>query len=97
MQNLAPANLRAQAMSLLLFCSLLGNLIVAPALVGRLSDLLAAHYGTESLRIAMLPLTAVGFWSAAHWWLAGRSVRDGMARAGTLAVPATVEGLPAAG
>jgi MFS family permease len=84
MQNLAPANLRAQAMSLLLFSSLLGNLIVAPALVGRLSDLLEARYGAESLRMAMLPLTVVGFWSAVHWWLAGERLRDGMARAGTL-------------
>jgi MFS family permease len=85
MQNLAPARMRAQAMALLMMASNVGNLIVAPALVGFLSDALAARYGNESLRMALLPLTVVGLWSALHWWLVGRHLASGMLRAGTLA------------
>jgi len=92
MQNLAPARMRAQAMCLLMMASNVGNLIVAPQLVGILSDALAPHFGAESLRWALLPLTFVGLWSALHWWLASRHLASGMIRAGTLAVKAD-EGL----
>jgi MFS family permease len=88
MQNLAPAHMRAQAMAFLMMASNIGNLIVAPALVGFLSDALSARYGTESLRMALLPLTVVGLWSALHWWLVGRHLASGMVRAGTLAAEA---------
>jgi MFS family permease len=72
MQNLAPGRMRAQAMCLLMMTSNLGNLVVAPLVVGAISDALQPRYGAESLRYAMLPLTLVGLWSAVHWWLAGR-------------------------
>jgi predicted MFS family arabinose efflux permease len=82
MQNLVPAPMRAQAMALLIMCSNVGNLIVAPQLVGFGSDALAARYGTESLRYALIPLTFVGLWAALHWWLGSRDLEQAMARAG---------------
>jgi len=84
MQNLAPPHMRAQAMAFLMMASNIGNLIVAPALVGILSDALSARYGSESLRMALLPLTVVGLWSAWHWWRVGRHLAHGMVKAGTL-------------
>ena len=84
-QNLVPAQMRAQAMAILIMVGNIGNLIVAPQLVGFVSDALQARYGAESLRMALLPLTVVGLWSAAHWWLAGRRIREAMSRAGNLA------------
>jgi predicted MFS family arabinose efflux permease len=84
MQNLVPAPMRAQAMALLLMVSNIGNLIVAPQLVGALSDALGARFGSESLRMALLPLTLVGLWAATHWWMSGRQLAEGMARAGNL-------------
>lgn len=82
MQNLAPGRMRAQAMCLLMMSSNLGNLVVAPQLVGFLSDALQPRFGAESLRYAMLPLTVVGLWSAVHWWLASRHLVAGMRQAG---------------
>jgi hypothetical protein len=83
-QNLTPAPMRAQTMAMLQICGNIGNLIVAPQLVGLASDALSARYGSESLRIALIPLTFVGLWSALHWWLAGRYLERGMRRAGNL-------------
>ena len=83
-QNLVPAHMRAQAMAILMMVGNVGNLIVAPQLVGFASDALSARYGSESLRMALLPLTVVGLWAALHWWLSGRRVKEAMSLAGNL-------------
>jgi MFS family permease len=71
-QNLVPAEMRAQAAALLLFSANIANLVVAPQAVGLASDLLAPRFGAESLRLALLPLTLCGFWAAAHFWIVAR-------------------------
>lgn len=71
-QNLVPAEMRSQAVALLLFLANIANLVIAPQLVGILSDLLAPRFGAESLRIALLPLTLCGFWAAGHFGLVAR-------------------------
>ncbi len=91
-QNLVPSHMRAQAMAILMMVGNIGNLIVAPQLVGLASDALRAHYGAESLRVALLPLTVVGLWSAVHWWLSGRRVGEAMSRAGNLSAGETAPG-----
>lgn len=68
-QNLVPAEIRSQAAALLLFLANIANLVIAPQLVGILSDALAPRFGAESLRIALLPITLSGFWAAAHFWI----------------------------
>ena len=74
-QNLVPAEMRSQAAALLLFFANLANLVVAPQLVGIVSDILAPRFGSESLRLALLPLTLCGFWAAVHFWkIAQRTV-----------------------
>ena len=77
-QNLVPAEMRSQAVALLLFLSNIANLVIAPQLVGIVSDALAPRFGTESLRLAMLPLTLCGFWAAVHFWVVAR--RSGTSR-----------------
>jgi hypothetical protein len=57
---------------LLLFLANIANLVVAPQVVGILSDVLAPRFGAESLRIALIPLTLTGFWAAAHFWIVAR-------------------------
>lgn len=84
-QNLVPASMRAQSVALLLFCANVANLIVAPQVVGIASDLLAPHYGTESLRTALIPLAFVGFWASFHFWMCSRHMVAGLARAGNAA------------
>ncbi|MFI4889659.1 MAG: MFS transporter [Steroidobacterales bacterium] len=91
-QNLVPAHMRAQAMAILMMVGNVGNLIVAPQLVGFASDALNARYGSDSLRVALLPLTVVGLWSAAHWWMSGWRVKEAMRRAGNLSADETVPG-----
>jgi MFS family permease len=83
-QNLVPADMRSQAVALLLFFANIANLVIAPQLVGVLSDALAPHFGAESLRLALLPLTLCGFWAATHFWIVAR--RSG--------VPTTTPGSP---
>jgi MFS family permease len=71
-QNLVPADMRSQAVALLLFFANIANLVIAPQLVGVLSDALMPHFGAESLRLALLPLTLCGFWAALHFWIVAR-------------------------
>jgi MFS family permease len=66
-QNLVPPEMRSQAVALLLFFANIANLVIAPQLVGLASDALAPHFGSESLRVALLPLTLCGFWASAEF------------------------------
>lgn len=81
-QNLVPAGMRAQAVALLLFFSNVANLVIAPQAIGIASDHLAAHYGADSLRVALIPLALTGFWAAGHYWWSARHLRDGLEAAG---------------
>jgi hypothetical protein len=64
--------MRSQAVALLLFFSNIANLVIAPQLVGLVSDALASRFGAESLRLALLPLAMCGFWAAAQFWIVAR-------------------------
>ena len=60
----------------LLFLANICNLVIAPQMVGFLSDWFAPHHiaDAESLRLAMLCLVPTGFWAAWHYWLSARDV-----------------------
>ena len=83
LQNVIPANMRATACALLLFLANLGNLVVAPQLIGWLSDWFRDSFGAgqESLRWALLLLAPTGFWAAWHLWRSGATIREDEARA----------------
>jgi MFS family permease len=83
LQNVMPANMRAGACAILLFTANVANLILAPQLIGALSDWFAASFGAgrESLRWALLLLATTGFWAAWHLWMAGKNIREDEARA----------------
>jgi hypothetical protein len=81
-QNLVPAPMRSKIVGLFLLMTTLGNLVIAPQFVGLMSDLLVSRYGADSLRMALLPLSIVGIWAAAHFWLCSRRLEDGLVRAG---------------
>jgi hypothetical protein len=85
LQNVIPPQMRATACALLLFTANVGNLVLAPQLVGLLSDGFASHLhaGAESLRWALLVLAPTGFWAAWHLSLAERTIlRDEAAATG---------------
>jgi predicted MFS family arabinose efflux permease len=83
LQNVVPAHMRATACAILLFLANLANLLLAPQLIGWLSDWFAASFGagTESLRWALLLLAPTGFWAAWHLLASGRTIREDEARA----------------
>jgi predicted MFS family arabinose efflux permease len=83
LQNVIPPSMRATACALLLFLANVANLVLAPQIVGWLSDWFAASLGAgrESLRWALLLLAPTGFWAAWHLWTSGRTIREDVLRA----------------
>jgi hypothetical protein len=63
LQNAVPPQMRATTCALLLFVANVANLLIAPQLIGWLSDWFATefHAGVESLRGALLLLAPTGF------------------------------------
>jgi MFS family permease len=83
LNNLAPCRMRAQYCAVTLLVANVGNLIIAPQLVGFLSDLFAPGHiaNAASLRWALLCLAPMGFWSAFHYFWASRTILEDQARA----------------
>jgi hypothetical protein len=82
LQNVVPAHMRATTCAILLFLANLANLLLAPQLIGWLSDWFAASFGAgaQSLRWALLLLAPTGFWAAWHLGTSGRTIREDAAR-----------------
>jgi len=78
LNNLAQPKMRAMYCATLLFLANICNLVIAPQMVGILSDWFAPHHlaDAESLRLAMLCLVPTGFWAAWHYWLSARDLLD---------------------
>jgi hypothetical protein len=83
LQNVIPANMRATACAILLFTANVANLILAPGIIGWLSDWFAASFGAgaDSLRWALLLLAPTGLWAAWHLWTSGATIREDQTRA----------------
>jgi predicted MFS family arabinose efflux permease len=71
-QGLVDVRMRTVASALLLFVINLIGMGIGPWLAGFISDMLAPTYGKDSLRYALLILTFLNIWAAAHYWIAGR-------------------------
>ena len=82
-QNLAPARMRAMFIAVSLVSANVLNLVVAPWVVGWMSDTFAGPHGPDaaSLRLALLILAPTGFWAAFHYWRAARTIVDDQKRA----------------
>ncbi len=74
--NLAPSNMRSFFTAWSVLVGNVFNLIVAPQVVGFMSDWFAAGHATDavSLRLALLLLAPTGFWAVWHFWAASRTV-----------------------
>lgn len=79
MQRLVADEMRATVMALVMLIANVVGFGVGPQLVGILSDAFAATLGRDSLRYAMLAMSLVGFWAAAHFWRVGNAVRRDLA------------------
>ena len=82
-QNLAAPKMRAMAVAIALVIANVLNLIIAPAIVGGLSDIFDATGGgnAESLRLAQLILAPTGLWAAWHYWRAEKYIVEDQKRA----------------
>jgi MFS family permease len=79
---LVGLRMRALSSAILLFVLNIIGLGAGPWLIGLTSDLLAPSLGNESLRYAMLYIIpAVLAWSAVHFFLASRNLREDLAAA----------------
>ncbi|MGK2873089.1 MAG: spinster family MFS transporter [Alphaproteobacteria bacterium] len=78
-QALAPLKMRAMAAAMLLFMSSFIGMGLGPQLVGILSDLMHPYYGADSLRYALLCVSLAHIWSAAHFWLASKTLKEDLA------------------
>ena len=83
LQNVVPANMRATTCAVLLFLANVANLVLAPQIIGWLSDWFASSFGAgeESLRWALLLLAPTGFWAAWHLWQSGATIQADVAAA----------------
>ena len=83
LNNLAQCRMRAMFCAMVLFLANLGNLVIAPPLIGALSDWFARTEASnaDSLRLAMLCLVPTGFWATAHLYLAARDIIKDQQRA----------------
>jgi MFS family permease len=75
-QNLSSPRMRAMTVAIALLIANVLNLIVAPWIVGSLSDYFAGPAGAdgESLRLAQLILAPSGLWAAWHYWRAEKYI-----------------------
>lgn len=85
LNNLAQCRMRAMFCATVLFLANLGNLVIAPPLIGALSDWFAPNHlsNAASLRLAMLCLVPTGFWATAHLFLSSRDLLKNQERART--------------
>jgi MFS family permease len=83
LNNLCEPRMRAQYCAATLFVANVGNLIVAPQMVGFLSDAFAPDHvaNGQSLRLAMLCLVPVGLWSTWHYFMAAKRIIPDQIRA----------------
>ncbi|MGH8132460.1 MAG: spinster family MFS transporter [Steroidobacteraceae bacterium] len=82
LNNLAQCRMRAMFCAMVLFLANLGNLVIAPPLIGYLNDRFALYVSnTDALRLAMLCLVPTGLWATAHLFLAARDIVKDQERA----------------
>jgi MFS family permease len=75
LQRLVADEMRATTLAIvMLLCNLIG-MGTGPEVVGAVSDWLVPIAGQESLRYAMLTMSAVTVWAAFHFWHAGTTVK----------------------
>jgi predicted MFS family arabinose efflux permease len=73
-QSHAEPHRRATAVAVMMFLSSLIGLGLGPTVVGAISDGLAAEFGDESLRYALMISTGFLAWSALHFVIAARAM-----------------------
>jgi predicted MFS family arabinose efflux permease len=71
-QGLVEVRMRTVASALLLFVINFIGMGLGPLIAGALSDYLTPQYGNKAIAYALLALSFLNIWAAAHYWIAGR-------------------------
>lgn len=79
-QSLTPLHMRALTSAVMLFVLNFIGLGFGPLTVGFISDLLEPVFGIESLRWALFGTAFIGVWAAVHYYWAGKTYPDDLAR-----------------
>ena len=81
-QSLVPARMRGQTIAIMLFTSNIAILVLAPQLIGSLSDIVAPRLEDpkQSLRWLLCLGAMTGFWGAWHHYVAGKTLKADLAR-----------------
>jgi predicted MFS family arabinose efflux permease len=80
-QSLATPKMRATAAAVLLFVVNILGLGIGPVITGIISDALEPRFGDDSLRYALLIVSAGLVWSGVHFFLAARTLKEDQATA----------------
>jgi MFS family permease len=81
-QNLGGVRRRAVAAAFYLFLANLVSMTFGPLITGLVSDLFHDQYGDDALRYGILvPVVVTSVWAATHFFLAGRTLREDLAKA----------------
>ncbi len=76
LQRLVADHMRATTLAVVMLLANVIGMGVGPQVVGIMSDLLMPVVGSDSLRYAMLVVSAVAVWAAYHFWQVGRTVEQ---------------------
>lgn len=79
-QNLSPASMRAMTHALWTIASNLIGMGLGPLMVGVISDQLTPQYGDESIRYALLAVSAVALLAAFSFWRGGFAVNNDLVK-----------------
>ena len=79
--GIVSLRMRALASAILFLVLNLIGLGLGPLFTGMISDALEPSLGSESLRYALVIVVLVYVWCAFHYYMAGRTIREDLARA----------------
>jgi MFS family permease len=79
-QSLTPLHMRSLASAVMLFVLNFIALGFGPLTVGFLSDQLEPYFGVESLRWSLLITSFLGVWAAVHYYWAGLTYEQDVAK-----------------
>jgi MFS family permease len=79
-QALVGVRMRTVASALLLFIINIIGYTLGPLIPGILADVWKPEYGVHSLRYALLAMSVFSVWGIFHYWMAGNTYKDDLAR-----------------
>ncbi|CAI3797988.1 putative glucarate transporter [Pseudomonas sp. MM221] len=87
LQNLVKSSMRGKIVALMLFAANITNLVLAPLVIGFLSDRVAEHVPDpqNSLKYVLFAMAFTGFWAGYHYLRCTRWLRRDMIAAGAIA------------